>query len=147
MPESSNTSARRKLPVTEFIVGQHSLFFGAGGQACFYIHLFKPHLPVWAAVPFFMIPWAVVFVIFFSDRPLFSPREIRRYWLNAVCWYALFTVLAEGIWLLGYMPPVKPVTPSTPLIATATIQVLMNLGWLSFIPMIRDYIRNPSLWK
>jgi hypothetical protein len=144
MQESNNTPVRQKLSAFEFIACQHSLFFAAGGQSFFFIHLLKPYLPVWAAVPFFMIPWAVIFVIFYADNPLFPPRDKRRYWLNAACWYAMLTVLAEIIWLLGYMPPLKAVHPER---AMAVIQVLMNLGWLSFLPIIHDYVRNPRFWK
>jgi hypothetical protein len=144
MPASNNSPVRQKLSALEFIVCQHSLFFAAGGQSFFYVHLLKPYLPVWAATPFFMVPWAVIFIIFYPSHSLFSPRETRRYWLNAASWYALFTILAEIIWFAGYMPPLKAVHPP---LAMAVIQVLMNLGWLSFLPIIHDCRRNPRLWK
>jgi len=147
MQESSKTPATGKLFAIEFLVGQHSLFFGALGQAFFYVHQFKPYFPVWVAGPFFLIPWAAVFLLFFANRLLFPPRQTRRYWLYAVLWYTFLTVMAEIIWLGGYMPALMPKPPVTPLVSLLIIQIPMNLGWLSFIPIIHDYIRNPHLWQ
>jgi hypothetical protein len=127
----------------EFLAGQHSLFLAGFGQSFFYLHLFKPHLSAWVASPFLQIPWAIVFVLFFHERPLFSPATIRRWWLFAACGSALFTVMAEMVWILGYMPPP---TPEHRVAADVLVQVLMNLGWLSFIPMIRDHRGHPDLW-
>ena len=76
MPASSEPSALRKLPALEFLVGKHSMFVAAMGQAFFYLHLFKPHLPVWVAGPFFMIPWGIMFVLFYHEKPLISPRTL-----------------------------------------------------------------------
>ena len=143
MPELSNPPVRNKRYSMEFLIGQHSLFLAALGQAFFYLHLFKPHLSVLAAGPFFQIPWAVVFILFYHERPFFSPQFIRRWWFSAACGSALFTVLAEAIWALGYMPPP---TAGHRVAADVLVQVLMNLGWLSFIPMIRDHAHNPDLW-
>ena len=144
MQESNNPSPQSKLATVEFIVGQHSLFFCAFGQAFFYLHQFKPYLPVWIAGPFFMLPWAMVFIIFFHDRPLFSPQFSRRCWLYAACGSALFTVIAEMVWISGNMPP-----PNIDhrVASDVFVQILMNLGWLSFLPMLHDYHRNPNLWK
>jgi hypothetical protein len=128
----------------EFLIGQHSLFIAGFGQAFFYLHQFKPHLSVWVASPFLQIPWAIVFILFFHERPLFSPRTIRQWWFTAACGCALFTVVAEAIWILGYMPPP---TADHRVAADVLVQVLMNLGWLSFIPMVRDYNSNPGLWS
>ena len=144
MPELTNPPVRNQRHSTEFLIGQHSLFLAGLGQSFFYLHQFKPHLPVWIAGPFFMISWGVVFVLFFHERPLFSAQFIRLWWLGAACWSALFTMNAEAIWILGYMPPP---TADHRLAADVLVQVLMNLGWLSFIPMVRDYIHNPHLWK
>ena len=144
MPASNNPPVRNQRHSTEFLIGQHSLFLAGLGQSFFYLHQFKPHLPVWSAVPFFLISWGVVFVLFFHERPLFPAPFIRRWWFGAACWSALFTVIAEAVWILGYMPP--PAADHR-LAADVLVQVLMNLGWLSFIPMIRDYNRNPHLWK
>ena len=144
MPESSNPPVRNQRHSTEFLIGQHSLFLAGLGQSFFYLHQFKPHLPVWVAVPFFMISWGVVFVLFFHERPLFPAQFIRRWWFGAACWSALFTVIAEAVWILGYMPPP---TAEHRIAADVLVQVLMNLGWLSFIPMVRDYNSNPNLWK
>jgi len=127
----------------EFLIGQHSLFLAGLGQSFFYLHQFKPDLPVWVATPFLQISWGIVFILFFHDRPLFPPRTIRRWWLAAACGSALFTVIAEAIWLLGYMPPP---TADHRVAADVLVQVLMNLGWLSFIPMVRDYNLHPDLW-
>jgi hypothetical protein len=144
MQELSNPPVRNMRHSTEFLIGQHSLFFAGLGQAFFYLHQFKPHLPVWFAGPFCLIPWALVFVLFFHERPLFSLRSIRWCWLYAVYWCALLTIMAEVVWILGYMPPP---TAEHRVAADVVLQVFMNLCWLSFIPMIRDYKSNPQLWK
>jgi hypothetical protein len=127
----------------EFLIGQHSLFIAGFGQSFFYLHQFKPYLPVWAAVSFLLISWAIVFFLFYHERPLFSPRFIRCWWLFAACWCALFTLMAEAIWILGYMPPP---TAEHRVAADVMVQVLMNFCWLSFIPMVRDYRSNRNLW-
>lgn len=141
---SANPPIRNQHHSMEFLVGQHSLFLAGLGQSFFYLRLFKPHLPVWAAGPFFMLAWGVVFIIFYHERSLFPENSIRRCWFLAACWSAMFTVMAEAIWLLGWMPP-----PSAEhrVAADVLVQVLMNLGWLTFIPMIRDYNRNPNFWS
>ena len=144
MPKLSNPPVRNQRHSTEFLIGQHSLFIAGLGQSFFYLHQFKPHLPVWVASSFLLIPWGIVFVLFYHERPLFSPQSIRRCWLFAACGSALFTVMAEAIWLLGYMPPP---TAEHRVAVDVLVQVLMNLGWLSFIPMIRDYNSNPNLWS
>jgi hypothetical protein len=144
MPELSNPPVRNQRHSTEFLIGQHSLFIAGLGQSFFYLHQFKPHLPVWVASPFLLIPWAVVFILFFHERPLFPTRLIRRWWFFAACWSAMFTVMAETLWILGCMPPP---TADHSIEADIFVQVLMNFGWLSFVPMVRDYIRNPHLWK
>ena len=128
----------------EFLIGQHSLFLAGLGQSFFYLHQFKPNLPVWIAGPFLLTPWAAVFILFYHDRPLLSRRSIRRCWLFAACVSALFTAIAEAIWILGFMPPP---TADHRVAADVFVQVLMNLGWLSFVPMIRDHHNNPHLWK
>jgi len=144
MPNLSNPPVRNKRYSMEFLIGQHSLFIAEFGQSFFYLHQFKPHLSVWVASPFLQIPWAIVFILFFHDRPLVPPRSIRRWWLFAACGCALFTVVAEAVWILGYMPP-----PSADhrVAADVLVLVLMNLVWLSFIPMVRDYKSNPNLWQ
>jgi hypothetical protein len=144
MPSLSNPPVRNKRHSTEFLIGQHSLFLAGMGQSFLYLHLFKPDLVAWVAGPFFLAPWAIVFILFYHQRPLFSPRSIRRWWLFVACWSALFTVIAEAVWILGYMPPP---TVEHKLISDFFVQILMNLGWLSFIPMIRDYKTNPELWS
>jgi hypothetical protein len=144
LSELSNPPVRNQQHSTEFLVGQHSLFLAGIGQAFFYLHQFKPHLPVWIAGPFFLMPWAIVFILFYHDRPLFAAPTIRRWWIYAACGSALFTVIAEVIWILGYMPPP---TAAHRVVSDVFVQILMNLGWLSFVPMIRDYLRNPHLWK
>jgi hypothetical protein len=146
MPELnkiSNFSPRRRHHSLEFLLCQHSLFVAGLGQSFFYLHLFKPLLPVWVASPFLLIPWAIVFIFFYHEPPLFPPQTLRRYWLGAVGLSAFFTVAAEVMWILGYLPPP---TAEHRLAADVLVQVLMNVGWLSFIPLIRDYHRNPELW-
>ena len=143
LSELSNPPVRNQEHSTEFLIGQHSLFLAGLGQSFFYIHQFKPYLPVWVATPFLLVSWGIVFVLFYHDRPLFSPQSIRKWWMRAVCWSALFTLVAEAIWVLGYMPPP---TPDHRIIADVFVQVLMNLGWLSFVPMVRDYKNHPELW-
>ena len=144
MPELSNPPVRNQRYSTEFVIGQHSLFMAALGQSFFYLHQFKPALPVGVAVPFFMISWGVVFVLFYHERPLFSPGLIRRWWFRAAAASAFFTLLAEAIWVLGLMPPP---TADHKVLSDVLVLVLMNLGWLSFVPMARDYRNTPELWK
>src|SRR5271154_2278477 len=122
MPELINPPVRNQRYSTEFLVGQHSLFLAALGQSFFYLHQFKPHLPVGVAVPFFMISWGVVFILFYHERPLFSPQLIRRWWLRAALATAFFTVLAEMIWALGLMPPP---TADHKVAADVLVQLLM----------------------
>jgi hypothetical protein len=143
MPELSNPPVRNQRHSLEFLVGQHSLFLAGLGQSFFYLHQFKPQLSVWVAGPFLLTPWAIIFILFFHDRPLFSLKSIRRWWLFAACGSALFTVIAEAVWILGYMPPP---TADHRLASDVLVQVLMNLGWLSFIPMVRDRNSYPNLW-
>ena len=143
MPASRDISVLRKLPALEFVVGKHSLFVAAIGQSFFYLHLFKPHLPVWIAGPFFMIPWGIVFVLFYRERSLISPRTLRGCWLLAGGMCALFTVLAELIWLFGLVPPWAV---AHPIVSIVLLQVLMNSVWFCLIPMLLDFIRNPQFW-
>ena len=144
MQELSNPPVRNQRYSTEFLIGQHSLFLAALGQSFFYIHQFSPYLPTGVAVPFFMISWGIVFILFYHPRPLLPPPVIRRWWLRAACVTAFFTVIAEAIWILGFMPPP---TADHRVAADVLVQILMNLGWLSFIPMIRDHRNNPELWS
>jgi hypothetical protein len=144
MQELSNPPVRNQRYSTEFLIGQHSLFLAALGQSFFYLHQFNPHLPVGVAVPFFMISWGIVFVLFYHERPLFAPQVIRRWWFHAAGASALFTLMAEAIWLLGLMPPP---TADHKLAADVLVQLQMNLVWLSFVPMVRDYHHTPELWK
>jgi hypothetical protein len=51
------------------------------------------------------------------------------------------------VWFLGYLPPITAKPPATPAVSVLIVQVLMNAGWLSFIPLVRDYHSNPHLWK
>ena len=144
MPELSNPPVRNQRYSTEFIVGQHSLFMAALGQSFFYLHQFKPFLPVSVAVPFFMLSWGIVFILFYHERPIVPPQMIRRWWFRALMASAFFTVLEEATWVLGLMPPP---TADHKVASDVLVQVLMNLGWLSFLPMVRDYRNNPELWK
>ena len=143
MPALTNPPVRHQRHSIEFLIGQQSLFLAGMGQAFFYLHQFKPYLPVWIAGPFFLIPWAIVFIIFYHERPLFSTRSIRRWWFRAACGSALFTIIAEALWVFGFMPPP---TPEHRFAADLLVQILMNLGWLSFVPMTRDRNNNPELW-
>jgi xanthine/uracil permease len=144
MPELTNPPVRNKQHSMEFLIGQHSLFLAGFGQSFFYLHQFKPYLPVWAATSFLLIPWAIVFILFYHDRPLLPPQSIRGWWLGSAGLCTLFTVIAEAIWALGLMPPP---TPEHRIAADVLVQVLMNLAWLSFIPMIRDYRNHPNFWS
>ena len=144
MPELSNPPVRNKRYSTEFIIGQHSLFLAGLGQAFFYLHQFRPYLQVGVVTPLLLIPWGVIFVLFYHERPVFPTHTIRQWWLYAACSSAMFTVMAELIWILGLMPPPGP---DHRVIADVLVQCLMNLVWLSFVPMRRDYLFNPELWK
>ena len=106
MQELSNPPVRNRRYSTEFLIGQHSLFLAAFWGSRFSIYTnSSPTLPVGVAVPFFMISWGIVFILFYHERPLFSPPLIRRWWFRAAGASALFTLIAEAIWLLGLMPP------------------------------------------
>ncbi len=142
--ELSNPPVRDQEHSMEFLIGQHSLFLAGLGQAFFYVHQFSPYLPVWVATPVLLVPWSIVFFLFYHERPLFSPQTIRCWWLRATCGVAALTLIAEAIWILGFMPPP---TPAHKIAADILVQLLMNLGWLSFIPMVRDFKTNPYLWK
>ncbi len=144
MHQSINPPIPNQRYSTEFIIGQHSLFLAALGQGFFYVHQFSPHLPAGLAGPLLMAPWGIVFVLFYHERPLFSVSTIRRWWLGAAGTTMLLTVIAEAIWMLGFMPPPGE---DHRIQADVLVQVLMNAGWLSFIPMIRDYKNNPEFWK
>jgi hypothetical protein len=142
--ELRNPPVRNQQYSMEFLIGQHSLFLAGLGQSFFYLHQFKPHLPVWIATPLLLIPWGVVFVLFYHERPRFSPQTIRKWWRRVAVGSALFTVMAEVIWILGLMPPP---TADHRVIADLLVQFMMNLVWLSFVPMLRDFRNNPYLWK
>jgi len=130
----------------EFLIGQHSLFIAGFGQAFFYVHQFKPHLPIFVAVLLLAIPWGIVLVLFYRDpAPIFfSPQTIRRWWRRCAGACTAFTVVAELIWVAGLMPPP---TADHRVAADVLVQILMNFAWLSYIPMIRDYRNNPNLWS
>jgi hypothetical protein len=139
-----NPPVRDQEHSMEFLIGQHSLFLAGLGQAFFYVHQFSPYLPVWIATPLLLIPWSIVFILFYHEHAIFSPQTIRKWWCRAVIATAFFTLVAEAIWILGLMPPP---TPAHKIAADILVQFLMNLGWLSVIPMVRDYKNNPYLWK
>jgi hypothetical protein len=144
MLNSVNPPIRNQRYSTEFLIGQHSLFLAALGQGFFYVHQFSPHLPAGLAGPLLMMPWGIVFILFYHERPLFAVATIRRWWVCAAGATALLTVMAEAIWLLGFMPP-----PGADhrIQADVLVQILLNAVWLSFVPMIRDYRNNPEFWK
>jgi hypothetical protein len=144
MQESSNPPIRNQRYSTEFLIGQHSLFLAALGQGFFYVHQLNPHLPAGVAGPVLMIPWGVVFILFYHERPIFPVALIRRWWLRAACATAFFTLVPEAIWILGFMPPPQG---DHRVAADVLVQLLMNAGWLSFVPMVRDYKNNPEIWK
>jgi hypothetical protein len=144
LTEHRNPPVRDQQHSTEFLVGQHSLFLAGIGQAFFYMHEFKPFLPAWIAGPLFLAPWSIVFVLFYHERAIFETHSIRRWWLGATVAGALLTVVAELIWMLGLMP--QP-TAEHRIASDVFVQVLMNLVWLSFIPMVRDYRNHPELWS
>jgi hypothetical protein len=144
MQELSNPPVRNQRHSMEFLIGQHSLFLAGLGQAFFYMHVLKPYLAAWVAGPVLLTPWSIVFVLFYHERALFPPQSIRGWWLRSVAATAILTVLAEAIWLLGFMP--AP-TPQHHVASDVFVQVLMNLGWLSLVPMIRDRRDNPELWS
>jgi hypothetical protein len=144
MPGSNDFPARSGPTANEFLVGQHSLFFAGLGQAFFYLHLLSPYLAVWVAGPLLLAPWGVVFVLFYEERTFVSPRFLRRTWLACVAWVAALTVLAEVLWALGCLPKTETIHW---LASIVLVQLLMNLGWLSIVPLIRDYRHNPKLWS
>ena len=144
MQESTEHPINDHQHPTEFLVGQHSLFLAGLGQSFFYLHQFKPWLPAWVAGPIFLAPWGLVFVLCYHSQTLFGPETIRAWWLRAVCATAVFTIAAESIWVLGLMPP--PTTDHK-IASDVLVQVFMNLGWLSIIPLLRDYRNNPEYWK
>jgi hypothetical protein len=75
-------------------VASHGLWIGAIGQA---ILLDRWHSPLGGKLLFaaLLVPWLTVFVISFCQVPPFGPRPFRYCLLSAMCWYALFGVIAE----------------------------------------------------
>ena len=144
MPASSDhPSPRSASTAVEFLVGQHSLFFAGIGQAFFYLRLFGSSLPVWIAGPLFLMPWGIVFILFYEENPLFSSRILRWTWMACVVWTAALTVLAEALWALGFLPPTEKIRWVASVIF---VQVLMNFCWLSIAPLVHDYRRNWRFW-
>jgi len=108
------------------------LAFTAMGQYWFYKHIF-PHITAWIVWGVVFVPWVTIFTITFCKRPPFGPRPFARCLLFAMCWYAFFTIAAEGLNCLLPLPPDRhfPITAA---------RILMYGGWLTFIPLARSYI-------
>ena len=144
-PDVSNPPVRNGRHSMEFLIGQHSLFLAGLGQAFFYLHQFKPWMSDLVPFALLSIPWGIVFVLFYRDPApvFFTPQRIRRWWRDSACVCAGFSVIAGLIGVLGLMPPP---TAEHRIAADVLVLVLLNLVWLSFIPMIRDYRNHPELW-
>jgi hypothetical protein len=113
-------------------IASYGLLIGAMGQFFFYKGTF-PHFPAWIVWGVLFVPWLTVFTISFCNRPLFGPRPFRLCLLVAMFWYALLSVVAEGINFLIH----APVTGHVPF---AVARVLMYFGFLSFVVLIRACI-------
>ena len=115
-------------------VGYFSLFIGCLGQVGFLSPVTKPHLPVIVAAMISMLPGLIVFTITFHNRSFLPPRPFRFCLLFAICWFAAFTIFAEILYHLGYMPPDSPSDAVTP------CRVLMHIGWLSLLFIVPRYV-------
>jgi hypothetical protein len=79
-------------------VASFGFLIGAMGHWAFYGRLL-PRLQPWALMTVLLIPWFMVFVITFCNRPPFGPRTFRRSLLLAMSLYVLVTLIAETLHL------------------------------------------------
>jgi len=105
---------------------------GAMGQYWFYGRSF-PSAPEWVILLPLFLPWLTTFTFTIAKRPPFGPRPFRFFLLIVMCWYALVTILAEG---MNFYHPL----PSDGHITIVMARVLMYFGLLCFLPFIRAYI-------
>ena len=93
---------------TEFLIGQHSLFLaallGKDFSMCTNLHPVAAGRVGMAFVDNFT--WGIVFILFYHERPAFSraghsPLVVARVLRDG----AELTLIAEAIWILGFMPP------------------------------------------
>ena len=116
------------------MMGRIGFLFGGIGQAV----LFGSLIPGGPS-PLFALPFTLPFLIIFSINFLaVSPityRVHRRITLVTLLVWAAGTIVAEILWLAGLFSRLD----STQI---AVAQVLMNLGWLSFVPLWLTYKRG-----
>lgn len=133
-PESLATGSA--VMMTKLSIASWGLFIGAIGQAGFYRLLF-PRLPSWVMVAPLFLPWLIVFIISFCNLPPFGPRLFRHSLMFAMCWYGVFTLLAEVLYLI-----IHPAAHGHFTIISA--RVLTYIGALSFVVFVRAcvFFRN-----
>ncbi len=116
------------------MIGWISLFFGGMGQS----FLFGSLIPGGDS-PLLVLPFLLPFlIIFFINFLAVSPFTYKVHWritvVTLLVW-AAGTIVAEILWLAGLFSRLD----STQI---AVAQVLMNLGWLSFVPLWLTYKRG-----
>jgi hypothetical protein len=77
------------------------------------------------------VPLLTVLTITYFKQPFLSPRTFCFCLLFAMGWFALLAVAINILSLLGYMPP------ESPKFARSACLVFANVGWVSFVPLIR----------
>jgi hypothetical protein len=119
-------------------LGWGSLFIAIIGQMTVFSPLIgKDRLAIFFATVIFMVPWFIVFLLNFTNRPLFPPQKTFRWWLFASCWYAALTIIGEILYFAGYLPIKTIHHTSEDYYIPRALHVLMFVGLLSFIPLIR----------
>lgn len=105
-----------------------ALLLGCIGQSVFYPQ--QPWgLPRWVSTAFFMMPWVVIFLV---NLGRVSPLRLKVHYrtcLGAMCWWAVLTVTTLILLSTAAIP--RP-DGSARMFAGL---VLMNIGWLGFIPI------------
>jgi hypothetical protein len=117
----------------ELNIASWALLIGAWGQMGFYGLLF-PRLPTWAIMAPLYLPWLTVYVISFCRVAPFGPRPFRYCLTFAMCWYAVMTLLAEGLYLITRPVPLGHL----PILA---VRLCTYLAALSFTVFVRVCIQ------
>jgi len=72
----------------------------------------------------------------FHKVPMFSPPVTYRFWFQAACLHAFFTLFAIVLSYAGYLHPAKKEDTATFFGAL----IVMQVGWLSFVPPVRYFL-------
>jgi hypothetical protein len=117
------------------MIGNISLLLGCYGQSFLFSALFEKEPSPWLLTSFFVLPWVVIFTVNFTKVPMFTYKTHLRICFSALLWWAGLTLLAEALWIAGLMHGLDRTQ-------VVVGQIMMNLGWLSFIPVWRLYKRG-----